>query len=242
MPLLLLPRTALLSVVLILSLTGCGRDTSGSGKASPPPASPAPASPSAGLPEGESWRGAYVSESDDAEIMDVAAASATDGRAIGRDRAHVSTATENAGGYSTFFLHYDGRSWQGYDAAAELPQLATLGLTVRAGQRLAVQHRPSAGRPGDRPAFARWDGKRWREVPLPPAMTDKVKGAAVFAPDDVWLLAGEQRRPPPGRRLDSEQATWHWDGSRWTTPDRSGALDTSGRAGPTRRTSTTAWW
>ncbi|MFD7205432.1 hypothetical protein [Streptomyces sp. NPDC059893] len=129
MPLLLLPRTALLSVVLILSLTGCGRDTSGSGKASPPPASPAPASPSAGLPEGESRRSAYVSESDDAEIMDVAA-SATGGRAIGRDRADVSTATEKADGYSTFFLHYDGRSWQGYDAAAELPQLAALGLTV----------------------------------------------------------------------------------------------------------------
>ncbi|WP_329433829.1 MULTISPECIES: hypothetical protein [unclassified Streptomyces] len=48
---------------------------------------------------GESWRSAYVSESDDAEIMDVAAASATDGWAIGRDRAHVSTATEKAGGY-----------------------------------------------------------------------------------------------------------------------------------------------
>ncbi|MCX5440071.1 hypothetical protein [Streptomyces sp. NBC_00063] len=95
-PLPLRHRTALLSVVLILSLTGCGRDTSGSGKASPPPA---PASPSAGLPEGESWRSAYVSESDDAEIMDVAAASATDGWAIGRDRAHVSTATEKAGGY-----------------------------------------------------------------------------------------------------------------------------------------------
>ncbi|MFD0066812.1 hypothetical protein [Streptomyces sp. NPDC056690] len=185
MPLLLRPRTALLSVVLILSLTGCGRDTSGSGKASPPPASPAPASPSAGLPEGESWRGAYVSESDDAEIMDVAA-SATDGRAIGRDRADVSTATEKADGYSTFFLHYDGRSWQGYDAAAELPQLAALGLTV----------------------------------------------LEASGPDNDWLLAGEQRRPPPGRRLDSEQATWHWDGSRWTSvplPAQAEAID--GRSG-----------
>ncbi|MFC9457806.1 hypothetical protein [Streptomyces sp. NPDC056983] len=188
----------------------------------------------------------YVSESDDAEIMDVAAASATDGRAIGRDRAHVSTATEKAGGYSTFFLPYDGRSWQGYDDAAELPQLAALGLKVLEASGpdnvwLFSTDLPP-GALGTDPAFARWDGKRWREVPLPPAMTDKVKGAAVFAPDDVWLLAGEQRRPPPGRRLDSEQATWHWDGSRWTTPDRSGALDTSGRAGPTRRTSTTAWW
>ncbi|MFF2254287.1 MULTISPECIES: hypothetical protein [unclassified Streptomyces] len=235
MPLLLRPRTALLSVVLILSLTGCGRDTSGSGKASPPPASPAPASPSAGLPEGESWRGAYVSESDDAEIMDVAA-SATDGRAIGRDRADVSTATEKADGYSTFFLHYDGRSWQGYDAAAELPQLAALGLTVLEASGpdnvwLFSTDLPP-GALGTDPAFARWDGKRWREVPLPPAMTDKVKGAAVFAPDDVWLLAGEQRRPPPGRRLDSEQATWHWDGSRWTSvplPAQAEAID--GRSG-----------
>ncbi|MCX5086471.1 hypothetical protein [Streptomyces sp. NBC_00401] len=42
---------------------------------------------SAVLPEGESRRSAYVSESDDAEFMDVAAASATDGWAIGRDRA-----------------------------------------------------------------------------------------------------------------------------------------------------------
>lgn len=96
MPLPLRHRTALLSVVLILSLTGGGRDTSGSGKASPPPA---PASPSMRPAGGESWRSAYVSESDDAEIMDVAAASATDGWAIGRDRAHVSTATEKAGGY-----------------------------------------------------------------------------------------------------------------------------------------------
>ncbi|MER7197764.1 hypothetical protein CG723_00140 [Streptomyces sp. CB01635] len=48
-------------------------------------------------------------------------------------------------------------------------------------------------------------------------MTDKVGNAAVFAPDDVWLLAGEQRRPPPGHRPDGEQAAWHWDGSRWTS-------------------------
>ncbi|MFB7714578.1 hypothetical protein [Streptomyces sp. NPDC056105] len=43
-------------------------------------------SPSAALPEGESRRSAHVSESDDAEFMDVAAAT-TDGWAIGRDRA-----------------------------------------------------------------------------------------------------------------------------------------------------------
>ncbi|MFF1399921.1 hypothetical protein ACFVZD_39785 [Streptomyces sp. NPDC058287] len=89
-------------------------------KASPKPASPTHALPSAALPEGESRRSAYVSESDDAEIMDVAAAavaSATDGWAIGRGRVRVSTATEKAGGDSTFFLHYDGESWHEYDAA-----------------------------------------------------------------------------------------------------------------------------
>ncbi|MFI8792704.1 hypothetical protein [Streptomyces sp. NPDC055105] len=32
--------------------------------------------------------------------------------------------------HSTFFLHHDGKSWQEYDAAAELPKLAALGLTV----------------------------------------------------------------------------------------------------------------
>ncbi|MER5960237.1 hypothetical protein [Streptomyces sp. NPDC001893] len=86
MPLLPRRRTTVLSVLLILSLTGCGRDTSDSGKASSRPASPTQTSLSAALPEGES-RSAYASESDDAEFMDVAAASATDGWAIGRDRA-----------------------------------------------------------------------------------------------------------------------------------------------------------
>ncbi|WP_432167119.1 hypothetical protein [Streptomyces sp. bgisy031] len=62
--------------------------------------------------------------------MDVAAASATDGWAIGRDRAHASSATEKAGAHSAFLLHYDGKSWQQYDATAEMPKLATLGLTV----------------------------------------------------------------------------------------------------------------
>ncbi|MGW6359243.1 hypothetical protein ACWFR5_29725 [Streptomyces sp. NPDC055092] len=155
--------------------------------------------------------------------MDVAAASATDGWAIGRDRTHVSTATEKAGGYSTFFLHYDGKSWREYDAAAELPKLATLGLTVLEASGpdnvwLFSTDLP-LGTLGTDPAFARWDGKRWREVPLPPAMTDKVKDAAVFAPDDVWLLAGEQ-------------AAWHWDGDRWTSvrlPAQAEAIE--GRSG-----------
>ncbi|MFE7161186.1 hypothetical protein [Streptomyces sp. NPDC057636] len=150
MPLPLRRRAAALSVLLILSPTGCGRDASDSGKASPRPASPTQTSPSVGLPEGERWRSGYVSESDDAEIMDVAAASATDGWAIGRDRAHVSTATEKAGGYSTFFLRYDGKSWQEYDAAAEARHSRPdRPGGVRAGQRLAVQHRPSAGHPGE---------------------------------------------------------------------------------------------
>ncbi|MFI9780700.1 hypothetical protein ACIHCV_39565 [Streptomyces sp. NPDC051956] len=236
MPLPLRCRTAVLSAVLILSLAGCGPDTSDSGKASRTRASPTSASPSAGLPEGDSWRSAYVSESDDAEIRDVAAASATEGWAIGRDRIHVSTAIEKASGYSTFFLHYDGEKWRDYDAAAELPKLATLGLTVLEASGpdnvwLFSTDLP-LGTLGTDPAFARWDGKHWREVPLPPSMTDKVKDAAVFAPDDVWLLAGEQRRPAPGHRLASEQAAWHWDGSRWTSvplPAQAEAID--GRSG-----------
>ncbi|WP_157902807.1 hypothetical protein [Streptomyces jeddahensis] len=135
-------RAAVLSAVLILALAGCGQRTGGSGKASPRPVSPSvslapgkashtPASPSVGPAAEEGWRSAYVSESDDAEIMDVAAASATEGWAIGRDRAHLSTATEKADGYSTFFLHYDGKTWH---VAAELPKLAPPHITwTRAG-------------------------------------------------------------------------------------------------------------
>ncbi|WP_329569658.1 hypothetical protein [Streptomyces sp. NBC_01361] len=181
----------MLSAVLILSPAGCGPDASDSGKASRTRASPTPASPSAGLPEGDSWRSAYVSASGDAEIRDV---------------------------------------------AAELPKLAALGLTVLEASGpdnvwLFSTDLP-LGTLGTDPAFARWDGKRRREVPLPPSMTDKVKDAAVFAPDDVWLVAGEQRRPPPGHRPAGEQAAWHWDGSRWTSvplPAQAEAID--GRSG-----------
>ncbi|MFH8732984.1 hypothetical protein [Streptomyces sp. NPDC017964] len=193
-------RTAVLSAVLILSPAGCGPDASDSGKASRTRASPTPASPSAGLPEGDSWRSAYVSESGDAETRDVAAASAIEDWAIGRDRIHVSTAIEKASGYSTFFLHYGGKKWRNYDAAADLPKLATLGLTV----------------------------------------------LEASGPDNVWLALGGLL-PAGQNRARSQRPTVSSDccftkSSGYRTPNRSGVLGTSGRAGPTRGTSTTAWW
>lgn len=94
----------------------------------------------------EGWHSACISESDDAEIMDVAAATATEGWAIGRDRAHVSTTIEKAGRYSAFFLHYDGKPWQDYDVAAELPKLATLGRDRPGGTLLRQDARGGADR------------------------------------------------------------------------------------------------
>ncbi|MFF3617311.1 hypothetical protein [Streptomyces sp. NPDC002580] len=157
----------------------------------------------------DGWRIAYSGTSDNAMLIGLAAASDRDAWAVGTtlDRDPES-----------FFLHYDGRRWRDYDAATELPVLT----------RLSAQHpRLQSSGPDNTWLFAgdprkdlavvvvRWDGRRWREIPSPPGrVAERYQDAAVFAPDDVWMLAGPATAP--GRWPAEARTIWHWNGVRWT--------------------------
>ncbi|MFB7241769.1 hypothetical protein CW362_00395 [Streptomyces populi] len=189
------------------SPTGPVPATSKSGKATPSP-SPSPSPSPADVNPGN-WKVSYSGTSDDAMLIGLAAASERDAWAVG---------TTLEGDAESYFLHYDGRQWRDHDAAAELPVLADL-----ADQRpRLLSSGPDntwlfAGDPRKDSALlvARWDGHRWREIPPPPGrVAEWYQDAAVFAPDDVWMLAGPGTTPvqwPTGTR-----AIWHWNGARWT--------------------------
>ncbi|MEU6272031.1 hypothetical protein ABZ871_06355 [Streptomyces populi] len=211
-------RRAASAVLCLMLLAACGGRAGKADGRAPSPPGPVPAtskndrtipSPSPADAKPDSWKVAYSGTSDDAVLIDLAAASERDAWAVGT--------TPERGGKS-FFLHYDGRQWRDHDAAAELPVLADL-----TGQRPRLR---SSG-PDDTWLFAgdprkdfalliaRWDGRRWREIPPPPGRGDRqYQDAAVLAPDDVWMLAGPAL--PPYQWPVEARTVWHWNGAHWT--------------------------
>ncbi|MCX4992818.1 MULTISPECIES: hypothetical protein [unclassified Streptomyces] len=219
-------RVAGAAAVLCLTLlTACGGQARDADARTPSTTRSKTASPSPSAKEG-AWKIAYSSKEDNAELRALSVASDRDAWAVG---------LAGDDWDKTFFVHYDGREWRDYDAAADLPKLSRLSLVELAssgpGNTWLFGTDNPVGTEDVTPAIARWDGSRWRDVPLPPRMTDQVKDAAVFAPDDVWLLTGTRAGELPGQWPVEEQTVWHWTGAHWTEvrlPARADAI--AGRA------------
>ncbi|MCQ4211361.1 hypothetical protein [Streptomyces longispororuber] len=157
------------------------------------------------------WRIEYVSRPDNVELRTLSVNSAQDAWAFG-------LAGEDWD--SRLLVHYDGRRWTEYDFAADLPEIRGVTLAELASSgpdnTWFFGTDDPVGSRGTTPVIARWDGSRWRKMPLPRRMPERVKDAAVFAPDDVWLLAGSNSMALPGEWPALERTGWHWDGRRWT--------------------------
>ncbi|MEU0783002.1 hypothetical protein ABZ341_15635 [Streptomyces sp. NPDC006173] len=143
------------------------------------------------------WRYDYVGSSRNAALVDIAAASADDAWAVGR-----TPATGNVTGQGVFLLHRDRTRWRRYQLPHALVRLEGLSSV-----RLDA---PSSGGDvwlfggsldaGDRALVARWDGARWRAVPVPARFPRVVLGVAMFGADDGWVV-------------DGTRTGWKWDGS-----------------------------
>ncbi|MGW7612648.1 hypothetical protein ACWGKW_36460 [Streptomyces sp. NPDC054766] len=206
-------------------LTACGGQARDADGKTPSTTKSKTASPSPSAKAG-AWKVAYSSKADNAELRALSVASDQDAWAVG---------AAGDDWDKTFFVHYDGRQRRDYDAAADLPKLSGPAQVELAssgpGNTWFFGTGNPAGTRGVDPVIARWDGSRWRDVPLPPRMTDQVKDAAVFTPDDVWLLTGTQAGEYPWEWPVEEQTVWHWSGAQWIEarlPARADAID--GRA------------
>ncbi|SDH44626.1 hypothetical protein [Nonomuraea jiangxiensis] len=168
------------------------------------PSHPRPASTSlvrpSTLPGG--WHYTYVGAELGGELWDLAATGPDSAWAVG------------AKGGKAFLLEYDGRTWR----PADLPE--GLGEVERKEDlRLAAAGRDDLWlfRPDPRRTRVfRRDGTGWHELPAYPWQAIDVR---VFAPGDVWLLAGDRR-------------AGHWDGTRWRTRTLPAHASALGAAAP----------
>ncbi|WP_306335545.1 hypothetical protein [Streptomyces sp. KL118A] len=193
-------KTAVILAVLALAAGGCatGDDEPTSKASADRPAA-----------EGRSWKLEYVDEDEapDGRLTTVTASSADDVWAAGYKLRGGSMDDPDR----QFLVHYDGTAWHRRKPPAELdgnvfhPRLASSGPDDVWLFGFGLRDGASA---------ARWDGNRWRRVPRPP-LDGPAEGIKAFAPDDVWVVAGQRR-------------VLHWDGSRWNThalPAEPTALD-----------------
>lgn len=196
-------KTAVTLAVLALAAAGCGG--SGGGPARTDPTGGA----STGASAHGSWKLEHVDKAVRGELTTVTAASEDDIWAAGwqSDNGDMSDPE------GQFLLRREGGSWRRQEPPAELdgkvfePRLDSSGPDD-------VWFFGSGSGADSMVGVARWDGSRWRRVPPPPG-SGAVSETKVFAPDDVWVLHGEQQAQ-------------HWDGSRWSThelPASAGALD-----------------
>ncbi|GIH77888.1 hypothetical protein Plo01_43170 [Planobispora longispora] len=73
------------------------------------------------------------------------------------------------------------------------------------GDVWAVGYQESAEDREGSPAVVRWDGTRWREVPVNEQDLYHVEGVSAGAPDDVWIVGNGETA-----------VAARWDGRRWT--------------------------
>ncbi|MFJ3224589.1 hypothetical protein ACIPJS_14720 [Streptomyces sp. NPDC086783] len=160
------------------------------------------------------WSYDYTGQTTNASFTDIAAASADDAWAVGK-----SPVTGWGDGKQTLLFHYSGKVWRPYDLPSELRRRLDELPTVRLDSSgpgdvwlfAGVLTNPDRSRP---PLAAHWDGTAWRTVRLPRDFPQIVRGAAVFGPDDAWIV-------------DGSRTAWHWDGHQWRAsrlPGRAQAL------------------
>ncbi|MDG4858037.1 hypothetical protein P8605_07710 [Streptomyces sp. T-3] len=174
----------------LLMLAGCGRPEDGR-----------PGASGAARHSEAAWRYDYTGKNPNASFTDIAAASADDVWAVGK-----SPVTGQIDNQQTLLLQYDGKTWRPYDLPPPLTRLDELPI-VRldaSGPRdvwlfAGILTNPDKSHP---PLAAHWDGTSWEAVDLPPHFPQHVHGAAVFGPDDAWVVAGTD-------------TAWHWNGRQW---------------------------
>ncbi|QEU92301.1 hypothetical protein CP970_16550 [Streptomyces kanamyceticus] len=191
---------------LALTAVGCGSD-----HADPKDTGSGSSTGAAASAKGGSWSLKYVDKAGKGELTAVTATSADDIWAAGYELRNGMMDDPDA----QYLLHYEGGDWRRQKAPAELdgnifhPRLDSSGpddvWLFGSGKDDAV-------------GVARWDGSGWQRVQRPPgAVTD----AKVLAPDDVWVLNGQQQ-------------AYHWDGGRWSShelPAHATALGGTARDG-----------
>ncbi|MGW7264432.1 hypothetical protein [Streptomyces sp. NPDC054842] len=159
------------------------------------------------------WSYDYTGRSTNASFTDIAAASADDAWAVGK-----SPVTGWVDDQRTLLFHYSGKAWRRYELPPALRRLDEL-PTVRLDSSgpgdvwlfAGVLTNPDRSRP---PLAAHWDGAVWQTVGLPRDFPQIVRGAAVFGPEDAWVV-------------DGSRTAWHFDGRRWRAfplPARAQAL------------------
>ncbi|MGI5164975.1 hypothetical protein ACQEU3_11530 [Spirillospora sp. CA-253888] len=151
--------------------------------------------------DGARWRPAEVPALP-GELVSVSARAADDAWAAG----------------ATALLHWDGRSWteqgagmdMGTGAGADGAELADV-VALRRDEAWAVGSRAAA------PHARRWDGRTWREVPVP-GLRGRFDTVAGDGGSGVWA-GGEDG---DGRPILAHWAHGRWDLSRPPVPDPSG--------------------
>ena len=136
-------------------------------------------------PSGSGWNYSYLSATTGRSLNDVIATGPSDAWAAGTD------------GDTPLLMHFDGRGWQDHSLPENARTIGITSLAASGPDNVWV----FAGYPMKEKTYAwRWDGSRWLDVPLDTSYG--VADSAVLAPDDVWLVQGDD-------------SSLHWDGHRW---------------------------
>ncbi|MEV4241895.1 hypothetical protein AB0J63_00635 [Streptosporangium canum] len=117
-------------------------------------------------------------------------------------------------------------------ADAGLPGSSALLDVAATGPRdaWAVGYKDSAEDREGAPAVLRWDGSRWREIPLTGDDVHHLEGVSAAGPDDVWVVGN-------GRSAFAA----HWDGRRWAREKPFGVVEDY-RLADVATTDGTAWF
>ncbi|GGS79078.1 hypothetical protein GCM10010156_42320 [Planobispora rosea] len=123
------------------------------------------------------------------------------GRTAAQDAAQDATPAPRATGEVAQAPEWKAAPDPGLSGSAALVDVAAGGP----GDVWAVGYQDSAEDREGSPAVVRWDGTRWREVPVGERDLYHVEGVSVGGPDDVWIVGNGETA-----------VAARWNGRRWT--------------------------
>ncbi|WP_338896450.1 hypothetical protein WBG99_12775 [Streptomyces sp. TG1A-60] len=196
---------AAFTVTCVFAVAGCGAPGGSAGAGEQSGKTSGPGSGAASGPgSGESAKKRMSWAYD--RILD-GSASLGDMAVVAEDDIWAYGSREGSGGArEQFLLRYDGTDWReqplpgglGTDLAhVRLDPVGAAGPTG-SGEVWLTASTGYGGQGGTR--ITRWDGASWTALEAP---SGRLVDLRAFGPDDVWVLAGENRAQ-------------HWDGTRWT--------------------------